>query len=132
MLSDKQMKIKNEEECIVEILTANQERFRIKLLRAIAPLTVSQIMRKLPLKSIIIIHEGKMYIPLDIDVKADKTVKRAVRGDVTYSTISKSMVIYMRDSEIQKPEIKLGQALDIEELSKIKSGTSIILTGGDK
>jgi hypothetical protein len=70
-----------------------------------------------------------MYIPLDVDAKMDKTVRRAVRGDVTYSTISKSMIIYMKDSEIQKPEIKLGQALDIEGLSKIKSGTSIILKG---
>jgi hypothetical protein len=118
-----------EEEGIIEILTANQERFRIKLLRAVAPFTVSQIMRKLPLKSTIIVHEGKMYIPLDVDAKMDKTVRRAVRGDVTYSTISKSMIIYMKDSEIQKPEIKLGQALDIEGLSKIKSGTSIILKG---
>jgi hypothetical protein len=126
------MKTAEEEECIIEVLTASQERFRMKLLRAVAPLTVSQIMRKLPLKSTVIIHEGKMYIPLDVDAKMDKTVRKAVRGDVTYSTISKSMVIYMKDSEIQKPEIKLGQALDLEGLSKMKSGTSIILTGGYK
>jgi hypothetical protein len=123
------MKTAEEGECIIEISTASQESFRIRLLRAVAPLTVSQIMRKLPLKSTVIIHEGKMYIPLDVDAKMDKTVKKAARGDVTYSTISKSMVIYMKDSEIQKPEIKLGQALDIDELSKMKSGTSIILRG---
>lgn len=115
------------EEYILEMVTADKEIFKVKLLRAIAPLTIFEIIKKLPLKATLLVYGKKIYIPIEVSVKGERSLKRVSKGDVTYSGINKSIIIHLDDEELLKPETKIGEALNIESLSRIKSGTSIVL-----
>lgn len=114
------------EDYILEMITASQEKFEIKLLRAIAPLTTFEIIKKLPLKATLLVYKGKIYIPIEINVKGEKILNKALKGDVTYSSINKAIIIHLEEESV-KSETKIGVALNIEDLSKIKSGTNIVL-----
>lgn len=115
----------------LEIITANQERFEIKLITAIAPMTIFELMKKIPLNSTLIVHGNRILIPIPISMRIEKPSTNIFKGDITYSTLNKSLIIHLEEEKIKTPETKIGKKANLEELRKIKSGTNIIIRRKD-
>ncbi|MEM2136559.1 MAG: hypothetical protein QXI93_01240 [Candidatus Methanomethylicia archaeon] len=115
----------------LEIITANQERFEIKLITAIAPMTIFELMKKIPLKSTLIVHGNRILIPVPISMRMEKPSTNILKGDITYSTLNKSLIIHLEEEKIKTPETKIGKIASLEELRRIKSGTNIIIRRKD-
>lgn len=115
------------EEYILEMITGTQKTILLRLIRGIAPITISEIMKKIPLRSILLVYGGRALISIDINVRGERSVKEVLKGDITYSSINKSIIIYLEDHKPTMYETKIGNVLNTDELKHLKSGIGILL-----
>ncbi|MCX8205583.1 MAG: hypothetical protein N3H31_08040, partial [Candidatus Nezhaarchaeota archaeon] len=68
------------EEYILEMITGPQKTILLRLIRGIAPITISEIMKKIPLRSILLVYGGRALISIDINVRGERSVKEVLKG----------------------------------------------------
>ncbi|MCS7385575.1 MAG: cyclophilin-like fold protein [archaeon GB-1867-005] len=119
------------EEYLLDIELPGNQSAKIKLIRILAPITIQQIVKRLPISTRIVKFGKQLLINLPLKVKIDKTSKNVKAGDVAYWPISQALCIYLEETKIPSPVIIVGKVVEgMEILKQIPSGAGVTLKKG--
>ncbi|MGQ4833046.1 MAG: cyclophilin-like family protein [Candidatus Asgardarchaeia archaeon] len=114
----------------IKVTFVNIASYRFSLRRIYAPLTIGELISKLPFKGKAIFLQKKyISIPLRLRVGVEKGQLMLKKGTIGYWPMSSSLVICLEDSKFYSPVNVLGHAIDdISSLrEKFKSGTAVVI-----
>ena len=115
-------------ETILEIKGKSQLRCELK--RHLAPLTVGNMIRSLPLEGNAHIMENSfVYIETKLNVGGERQRKQFKRGEVAFMTANGSVCFFLNDTESAKIMTPIGKITsNIEALNEVKPGDVLLIT----
>lgn len=99
-----------------------------ELNRLTAPITVGEILKRLPINGRILI--GKNFVQIIINIKrgVEKPVNSVEEGTIAYWPQASSICIYTNKTKTYSPVNRIGKVVtNLELLKNIKSSTRIII-----
>jgi len=101
---------------------------RGELNRLTAPLTVAEILKRLPIKARVIPSMEGISILLDIRRGTEKPVTEVEAGTIAYWPRQDALCIYPKETKTYNPVNKLGVIYEgLEIFSGVRSGTRIVV-----
>ena len=93
-----------------------------QLIRHLAPLTLSQLLRLFPLHGTVHYYDGVFcYIQTQINIGQEKPRKKFSKGDITFMTSNGSMCFFLKDANVSYSMNLIGKITStIEELINLK------------
>lgn len=114
----------------IKITFLNIASYNFILRRIYAPLTIEELISKLPFKGKAILLQKKyISIPIRLRAGVEKGQTILEKGTIGYWPMSNSLVICLEDSKFYSPVNILGNAVDdISNLrEKFRSGTAVVI-----
>ena len=116
------------EEYLLVVEIPGKRLAKIKFIRVLAPITIQQILKKLPAPTRIIKFGKKLLMNLPLRVKIEKPSKKVEGGDVAYWPMSQALCIYLEETETPSPVVIVGKVVEgLEILREIPSGTGVTI-----
>lgn len=117
------------EKYLVKLEIPTNIEVKIELIRKNAPLTIQEILRKLPLKTRIKKYGKQIIIYFPIKFKAEKTTNNLKKGEVAYWPLSQALCIYLENMKTSSPVILIGKITEgLEHLINITSGIGVTIS----
>ena len=108
----------------VVIQVENLPEVRAELVRFYAPMTVDEIIRRLPIEGFIATWEEAVYITTDIERGAEKTVSSLKAGDIFYWPPGRILGIALDEQRAKAQMVKVGRVVDdVNPLRGAKQGS---------
>ncbi len=112
----------------IEISVYDQKKIRAELNRLTAPLTVGEILKKIPIRGRVHKVGNALSIIVGIQKGIEKPIKNVKAGTIAYWPRGDALQIYIRDTKTQGLVNKIGEIKEgINDLLEIKSSTPIEL-----
>jgi len=112
----------------IEISVYDQKKIRAELNRLTAPLTVGEILKKLPIRGRVHKVGNTITIIVGIHKGIEKPIKNVNAGTIAYWPRGDALQIYTKDTKTQGLVNKVGEVKgNINGLSEIRSTTPIEL-----
>lgn len=115
-------------EIIVEIKGKSQLRCELK--RHLAPVTVGNIIRSLPLEgNAHMMNNSFVYMETKINVGGERQRKEFKKGEMAFMTANGSICFFLNDVESSKTMTPIGKITsNVEALNDVKSGDVFLVT----
>ncbi|MGQ0638480.1 MAG: cyclophilin-like fold protein [Nitrososphaerota archaeon] len=115
-------------EIIVEIKGKSQLRCELK--RHLAPVTVGNIVRSLPLEgNAHMLNNSFVYMETKINVGGERQRKEFKKGEIAFMTANGSICFFLNDSASPKTMTPIGNmTFNIEALNDVKPGDVFLIT----
>ncbi len=96
----------------VKIVVENLPEVRAELVRFYAPMTVDDIVRRLPIEGFLATWENVVYITTEIERGAEKTTTRLKRGDLFFWPPGRILGVALEEHQARTQTVKVGKAVD--------------------
>ena len=97
---------------------------RAELVRFYAPVTVDELIRRLPIEGFLATWEDAVYITTGIERGAEKTVARLKAGDIFYWPPGRILGVALAEQQARSQTVKVGRAVDdVSPLREARSGS---------
>ncbi len=115
-------------EITVEIRGKSQLRCELK--RHLAPLTVGNIIRSLPLEgNAHMMNNSFVYIETKINVGGERQRTQFKKGDVSFMTANGSICFFVNDTDSTKTMTPIGKiTANVDALNEVKAGDVFLIT----
>ena len=115
-------------EIVVEIKGKSQLKCDLK--RHLAPVTVGNIIRSLPLEgNVHMMNNSFVYIETKINVGGERQRKEFKKGEMAFMTANGSICFFLNDTESPKTLSPIGKITsNVEALNDVKSGDVFLIT----
>ncbi|HID04554.1 MAG TPA: hypothetical protein EYH45_00700 [Candidatus Caldiarchaeum subterraneum] len=108
----------------VKIAVENLQEVKAELVRFYAPITVDEIIRKLPLEGFLASWENAIYITVDVERGAEKPVTKLRKGDIFYWPPGRVVGVALEEHSARTQTVKVGRCIDdVEPLKGARNGS---------
>jgi hypothetical protein len=112
----------------IKIIIADVGQAEGELNRLTAPLTVGEIVKRLPISGRVITGLGLIQIIIDLKRGTEKPVTQVEAGTIAFWPQSSSICVYSINTKTYGPVNKIGKVLtNIEIFKNLKNGSRIII-----
>lgn len=101
-----------------------------ELVRTYAPITISNIVRALPIRSRIYKLPDRVYLRVDLAMDVEKPREQVSRGDITFWPQASAITFFMKNTKLSQPVSLIGKVtkgLDLIEKTPMGSPVTIQL-----
>ncbi|MEM0217326.1 MAG: cyclophilin-like family protein [Candidatus Nezhaarchaeales archaeon] len=99
-----------------------------ELVRTYAPLTISKIVRMLPIRSRIYRLPDRVYFQVDLRLDVEKPREHVSRGDITFWPQASAIAFFVRDTKLTQPVSLIGKVTKgLEFIENASMGTPILI-----
>lgn len=96
--------------------------------RLTAPLTVGEVVKRLPINSRVSPAMGNVSVLVGLKRGLEKPVSEVIAGTIAYWPRGDAVCIYPKDNKLYSQINRIGKIIDgIEIFEKVRSGTRIII-----
>jgi hypothetical protein len=99
-----------------------------ELVRTYAPITISKLVRMLPIRSRIYKLPDRAYFQVDLRMDVEKPREQVARGDISFWPQASAMALFLRDSKLTQPVSLIGKVTKgLEVVERAPMGSSIVV-----
>lgn len=99
-----------------------------ELIRTYAPLTISKVVRMLPIRSRIYKLPDRAYLQVDLKVDVEKPREQASRGDIAFWPQASAIAFFIKDVKLTQPVSLMGRVIKgLEFIERASMGTPILI-----
>jgi len=97
------------------------------LLRHLAPLTISTLLRSFPFEGRTAYFNDEMiYWPSNLVIGAERLKSELRKGDIAFIPASGAVAVFLKDTHLARPVIHIGRlSSDVTTISRMKPGSTI-------
>ncbi len=100
---------------------------KILLTRHLSPITVERLHKSVPLSGLTIKTEDLLYISVDLEGRLERPLKRLKKGQLVFSPANKSLIVALKDLDIDFPVTPLGEVIEgMEVLGSLGTGEKVV------
>ena len=113
----------------VDIIVENKVSLKAEFIRHLSPLTISQIIKNIPLSGGVHYNQDKFcYIQTNLTIGAEKQKKKFQIGDIGYLTTNASICFFINDVSDTFPMNHLGKMIcSIDKIRNLKPTDAITI-----
>jgi hypothetical protein len=99
-----------------------------ELVRTYAPITISKLVRMLPIRSRIYKLPDRVYFQVGLGMDVEKPRGQVVRGDIAFWPQASAMALFLKDSKLTQPVSLIGKVTKgLEIVERAPMGASIVV-----
>jgi hypothetical protein len=99
-----------------------------ELVRTYAPITISKLVRMLPIRSRAYKLPDRAYFQVGLAMDVEKPREQVARGDIAFWPQASAMVLFLRDSKLTQPVSLIGKVIrGLEVIERAPMGASIVV-----
>ena len=107
----------------IKVIIENKETLHGQLIRHLAPLTISEMLRSMPFHGAVH-YSGDIfcYIPTHLNIGQEKSRKKFSSGDITLMTSNGAICFFLKDASVEYSMNYIGKVTsNIEKLKSLRS-----------
>jgi hypothetical protein len=114
----------------VKVIIKNKETLHGQLIRHLAPLTISEMLRSMPLHGAVHYNlDTFCYIQTHLNIGQEKSRKKFSKGDITLMTSNGAICFFLKDATVEYSMNYIGKVIsNIEKLVSLKSVDELTIT----
>ncbi len=99
-----------------------------ELVRTYAPITISKLVRMLPIRSRLYKLSDRAYFQVGLEMDVEKPRGQVARGDITFWPQASAMALFLKDSKTAQPVSLIGKVTKgLEVVERASMGASIVV-----
>lgn len=99
-----------------------------ELVRTYAPITISKIVRMLPIRSRVYKLPDRVYLQVDLKMDVEKPRDQVSRGDITFWPQASAIAFFIRDAKLTQPVSLIGKVTKgLEFIETASMGTPVLI-----
>ncbi|MCS7142519.1 MAG: hypothetical protein NZ920_01805 [Aigarchaeota archaeon] len=115
----------------IEVEIEGTGRLRGELKRYLAPMTFSEIVRRLPISGVAAKWDYAVYVITELKRGAEKVVDKVREGDVIYCPPVGGIAFVFKAGRPMAQSVRIGSLLDeVEPLERVREGARVIIRQG--
>jgi hypothetical protein len=99
-----------------------------ELVRTYAPITISKLVRMLPVRSRVYKLPDRAYFQVGLKMDVEKPREQVARGDIAFWPQASAMALFLKDSKLTQPVSLIGKVTKgLEVVERAPMGASIVV-----
>lgn len=99
-----------------------------ELTRTYAPLTISKVIRMLPIRSRAYRLPDRVYLQVDLKMDVEKPREQVLRGDIAFWPQASAIAFFIKDTKLTQPVSLMGKVTKgLEFIERASMGTPILI-----
>lgn len=99
-----------------------------ELIRTFAPLTISKIVRILPIRSRVYRLPDRVYLQVDLKLDVEKPREQVSRGDITFWPQASAIAFFIKDTKLTQHVSLIGKVTKgLEFIERASMGTPVLI-----
>jgi hypothetical protein len=99
-----------------------------ELVRTYAPITISNLVRMLPIRSRVYKLPDRAYFQIGLEMDVEKPREQVARGDIAFWPQASAITLFLKDSKLTQPVSLIGKVTKrLEAVERAPMGAPIVV-----